>query len=348
MFTASLGLGANIQTQSKELRKTKGLNIFKGNEAQVQIITGIKGKQNGQNAQWWTKPQQSWPNPDSNHCQRCFNKVRSLNTYVNVIFKFCFFQGTLQIIVCVGFDVVKPHTVIAQFGWAASSRKSLGGSELLPFKNDGGHCVLGDLQCCRHFLVPLPKFVPRHSLGSELYGQVLRIQTLCYETQNWAQVHPVSIGHPWDVSTTWSTPVINSIDWTWFGKAHTCLYKVPQLTVHGRALRSKELSVQLRDRIVSRHRLGKGTKTFLLHWRSPRTQWPPSFLNGRSLEPPRLFLELAARPTEQLGKKGLGQGGAQEPDGHKVPLWRWENLAEGQSFLQHSTNQAFMVEWPDG
>ena len=31
-------------------------------------------------------------------------------------------------------------------GWVASSRKSLGGSKLIPFKNDGGHCVLGDLQ----------------------------------------------------------------------------------------------------------------------------------------------------------------------------------------------------------
>jgi hypothetical protein len=32
--------------------------------------------------------------------------------------------------------------LIAQFGRAASSRKILGGSKLLPFKNDGGHCVL--------------------------------------------------------------------------------------------------------------------------------------------------------------------------------------------------------------
>jgi hypothetical protein len=31
----------------------------------------------------------------------------------------------------------------------ASSRKSVSGSKLLPFKNDGGHCVLVDLQCCR-------------------------------------------------------------------------------------------------------------------------------------------------------------------------------------------------------
>jgi hypothetical protein len=33
---------------------------------------------------------------------------------------------------------------------------SLCGSKLLPFKNDGGYCVLGDLQCCRHVLVPFP------------------------------------------------------------------------------------------------------------------------------------------------------------------------------------------------
>ena len=31
----------------------------------------------------------------------------------------------------------------AQFGWAASSRRSLSGSKLLPFKNDGGHCSWG-------------------------------------------------------------------------------------------------------------------------------------------------------------------------------------------------------------
>ena len=48
---------------------------------------------------------------------------------------------------------------------------------------------------------------------------------LCYKTRNWVQVHPVSIHHP---------PVVNSIDYTWFGKAHTCLFKVPQLTVHVR------------------------------------------------------------------------------------------------------------------
>ena len=41
-----------------------------------------------------------------------------------------------------------PSPSITQFGWAASSRKSLGYSKLLPFKNDGGHCVLRDFKCC--------------------------------------------------------------------------------------------------------------------------------------------------------------------------------------------------------
>jgi hypothetical protein len=60
----------------------------------------------------------------------------------------------------------------------------------------------------------------------------------------------------------WSPPVVYSIVWTWFGKVHTCLYKVPQLTMDVRekneAMRLKELSVEFRDRIVSRHRSGKG------------------------------------------------------------------------------------------
>jgi hypothetical protein len=36
----------------------------------------------------------------------------------------------------------------------------------------------------------------------------------------------------------------------------------------------------------------------------PRTQWPP-FLNGKSLEPPRLFLELAARAKLSIQRRGV-------------------------------------------
>ena len=31
----------------------------------------------------------------------------------------------------------------------------------------------------------------------------------------------------------------------------------------------------------------------------------------------------------------------------RVPMWRMENLPEGQPSLLYSTNQAFMLEWPD-
>ena len=62
----------------------------------------------------------------------------------------------------------------------SSSRNSLGDSKLLPFKNDGGHCVLGDLQCCRNVLVPFPRSVARHNPVLELYGQFLRPRGLVF------------------------------------------------------------------------------------------------------------------------------------------------------------------------
>ena len=57
---------------------------------------------------------------------------------------------------------------------------SLDGSKRLPFKNDGGQCVLGDLQCRRHFLVPFLRSVPRHNPVSKLYGQYLRPHGLVF------------------------------------------------------------------------------------------------------------------------------------------------------------------------
>ena len=40
-----------------------------------------------------------------------------------------------------------PSIPIAQFGRAANSSKSPGGSKLLPCMDDGGHCAHWDLQC---------------------------------------------------------------------------------------------------------------------------------------------------------------------------------------------------------
>ena len=52
---------------------------------------------------------------------------------------------------------------IAQFARVVSSRKIIGSSKLLPFKNDGGHSVLGGLLCCRNVFVPFPRSVPWQS-----------------------------------------------------------------------------------------------------------------------------------------------------------------------------------------
>jgi hypothetical protein len=68
-----------------------------------------------------------------------------------------------------------PSAPIARFGWAASSRKSLGGSKLLSFNCDGGHCVLGDLQCCRNVLVPFPRSVNGTTMGLRISSRCIKI-----------------------------------------------------------------------------------------------------------------------------------------------------------------------------
>ena len=110
-----------------------------------------------------------------------------------------------------------------------------------------------------------------------------------------------------------SPPVVNSIDCTWFGTAHTCAFSGPTVdsACHSKnqVKRSKELSIELRDRVVSSNRSGEG------YQRSPRTEWPPFFLNGRSLEPPILFLELATQPNWAIGGEGPWSG--------RWPRTRW-------------------------
>jgi hypothetical protein len=93
----------------------------------------------------------------------------------------------------------------------------------------------------------------------QIYLIYIIIQTLWYATRNWAQVHPVSIDHLWDVSTTWLESTCSKLNWL------DMIWKGTHLSISGhtvdspcesktQAMRSKELSVELRDRIVSRHR----------------------------------------------------------------------------------------------
>lgn len=94
--------------------------------------------------------------------------------------------------------------------------------------------------------------------------------------------------------------------------------------------------------------------SFLLLWRFPREQkppqWPPSFWEGRSLDPPEHFTELDVQPSWKIWRKETAMWPRTQ-----WSLWlssrdaacRWENVPEGQASLQLSTNRSFMTECPD-
>ena len=142
----------------------------------------------------------------------------------------------------------------------------------------------------------------------------------CFDAPNGAQLLPVSfIILDMSLQLDWSPPVANSIVWTWFRKKHTCLYKVPQLTVHVRnyTMKSKELSIDIWDRILMRHISGEGYKTIakVLNISKSTMVSIIGILKkkyGTTQTLPRA--DCATRLSN--GAKGLGQGGGQEPDCH--------------------------------
>ena len=113
----------------------------------------------------------------------------------------------------------------------------------------------------------------------------------------------------------------------------------------------KELSIELRDSIVSRYRSGEGSQKMSAALKVPKSTVASIILKwnkfGTTITLPR-----ASRPgkTEQSGE---GPWSGRWPiiwlwfwQSTRVPLWRWENLPEGQPSLWHSTNQAFMAFSP--
>ena len=67
-----------------------------------------------------------------------------------------------------------PSPAIAQFGRAGVLGRVLVVPNFFHFRMREATVFLGDLQCCRHFLGPFPRSVPRHNPVSELYWQFLR------------------------------------------------------------------------------------------------------------------------------------------------------------------------------
>ncbi|KAG2465827.1 TC1A transposase, partial [Polypterus senegalus] len=110
-------------------------------------------------------------------------------------------------------------------------------------------------------------------------------------------------------------------------------------------MKSKELSVDLQDRIVSRHKSGEGYRKISVALKVPMSTVASIICKWKKFETTRT-LPRAGRPPK-LSEKGLSQGGDQEPNGHSVRAPE-VLCGERRPSLQQSTNQACMVEWPDG
>lgn len=104
----------------------------------------------------------------------------------------------------------------------------------------------------------------------------ISIHNLCHYAQNWAQVHPVSadhLHHQMFLQLDWNLPVVNSLTDHELEK-HTpvCIRSYNwQYQCTKQAMKSKELSVDHWDRIVSRHR--EGCRNVVQHWKTQWTQW---------------------------------------------------------------------------
>ena len=111
------------------------------------------------------------------------------------------------------------------------------------------------------------------------------------------------------------------------------------------------MSIELPDRIVSRHRYGEG---YQKKCNVPKNIVASIILKWKKFGTPETLVR-AAPPGRAggAGEQGLGQGGDQEPDGHsdRAPEFLCgdrKTLQKDNQSMQHSTNQAFIVEWPVG
>jgi hypothetical protein len=86
--------------------------------------------------------------------------------------------------------------------------------------------------------------------------QFIKINTLSSETQNSAQVHPVSIDHPWDVSTIWLESTCGKF------KCMDMIGKGSHLSIYGPTMRLKKFSVEPQPGLWWETDLGKSTKQF--------------------------------------------------------------------------------------
>ena len=112
-------------------------------------------------------------------------------------------------------------------------------------------------------------------------------------------------------------------------------------------MRSKELSVELQDRIVSSHRSGEGYQKDSAALKFPKNTVAPIIPKGKKFGSTKT-LPRAGR-LAKLSNRGRRALVRENP---MVTLTELQSssvemvvLLEVSPILQHATNQAFMVEW---
>lgn len=102
----------------------------------------------------------------------------------------------------------------------------------------------------------------------------------------------------------WTPSVVNSVDWTWFGKAPACLYKVPCwrcMSEHKPGVKSKESSANLPDRFVWRRRSGEGYRNISAALTQASVSAAPSLVHKRRAALSQSWLAIYA---EVIGQEG--------------------------------------------
>ena len=152
----------------------------------------------------------------------------------------------------------------------------------------------------------------------------------------------------------WSPPVVNSIDWTWFGKAHTCLYKRSHsCQIKNQAMRPKKMSVELRDRIVSRHRFGEGYQKNYAALKVPKNTVASITLKWKKFRTTKTFPRAGRlAKLSNLRRRALVRDVTKnlmvtltELQSSSVEMGEPSRRTTISAALHQST---FMVEWPDG
>jgi len=69
-------------------------------------------------------------------------------------------------------------TFIYYNSFPTSLHEAPGGSKILPFMYDGGHCAHWDLQLCSYLSIAFPRSVPWYNPVSEVYRQLLGLHVL--------------------------------------------------------------------------------------------------------------------------------------------------------------------------